>query len=387
MHAMAIYNSVKDFAGGISIVRDITSEYRERQYNEILMELARSCAEMLNEQEIAQKAMQVLTKGLHLPNYSINVTDPFDPAFMHNLAIYFDNNLTADEIEYIRQSVETIKLSNLKGTLTEETIATGKARFNIDAPPIYVNDTLTKQIVPFYSAATLPLKYHDTIFGAITLGDSKPGNFYWDIGRQSLISAMSEEIALALHRARLYEQSQQLAFTDPLTGLANHRALQENLKKLLEESRKTGSVISVIMLDIDHFRQFNERFGHDIGDLALKTVAKAIHQSVRSIDHCSRYGGEEFTVILPKTPYDIAQLVAERIRQAIAAATLQIDSETMHITASLGFASYPQHAQKQEDLLKRADIALYESKHNGRNRVTGYTPEIDDTASIKRNAA
>ncbi len=387
MYAMSIYNSVKDFAGGINIIRDITSEYRERQYNEILMELARACAEMLNEQEIAQKAMQVLTKGLQLPNYSINVTDPFDPFLMHNLAVYFDNGLSQDEMEYIRQTIETIKLSDIKYTLTGETITTGKARFNIDAQPIYVNGALTKQIVPFYSAATLPLKYHDTIFGSITIGNNKPNSFYWDIGRQSLISAMSEEIALALHRARLYEQSQQLAFTDPLTGLANHRSLQENLKKILEEAKKTGGMVSVIMLDIDHFRQFNEKFGHDIGDLALKTVANAIHQSVRSIDHCSRYGGEEFTVILPKTPYDIAQLVAERVRQAIAAATLQIGAEEMHITASLGYASFPQQAKKQEELLKLADLALYESKHNGRNRVTGYTPEIDAAESINRNAA
>ncbi len=162
----------------------------------------------------------------------------------------------------------------------------------------------------------------------------------------------------------------QAAVTDGLTGLKNHRAFQESLNSLVQMAERHKQPLSLIMLDIDHFKEFNDRFGHPAGDELLRQVAEVLRQSGRAYDVAARYGGEEFALLLPNTTLEQAVQVAERLRSQISA----IQNPYAPVSASLGVASY-RFGTAPATLLYEADAALYRAKRNGRNRVCVYQPE------------
>jgi diguanylate cyclase (GGDEF)-like protein/PAS domain S-box-containing protein len=157
-----------------------------------------------------------------------------------------------------------------------------------------------------------------------------------------------------------------LATTDGLTGLANHRHFQERLGEEFRRAQRYGIPLSLIMLDVDQFKQYNDSFGHPAGDLVLKRVGNLLTQTVRETDLAARYGGEEFAVLLPETQREGAEALAERIRVAVAEA----EWDKRDITVSVGVASHQVISENAADLVEQADQALYTSKTNGRNRVS-----------------
>lgn len=169
---------------------------------------------------------------------------------------------------------------------------------------------------------------------------------------------------------RALRESRELAITDPLTGLHNRRYLWELLGRELLKSLRNRTPVAAILADIDHFKRFNDTWGHEAGDLVLKRVADVIRENVRGSDIGCRYGGEELAVILPETTLEVAVERAERIRRGIAAVRLDYGGRPLDaVTSSFGVAVYPQHAGDAEALLRAADEALYEAKKAGRNRV------------------
>jgi two-component system, cell cycle response regulator len=173
-------------------------------------------------------------------------------------------------------------------------------------------------------------------------------------------------------RTRL-DQSLELAITDQLTGLYNRRFLFTQLTPLVQRAQCGGDVVSVMTLDIDHFKRCNDTYGHDVGDAVLQEFAARIATNVRPMDFACRMGGEEFVVILPRTSGDIACLAAERLRRCICASPFRAPGLAMplDVTVSIGVASTESGEDTPESLLKRADEALYEAKRQGRNRVIG----------------
>jgi diguanylate cyclase (GGDEF)-like protein len=183
-------------------------------------------------------------------------------------------------------------------------------------------------------------------------------------------------------------ESHELAITDPLTGLYNRRYLWDLLKRELQKANRTGKPISAIMVDIDHFKRFNDAWGHEAGDFVLARVADALRENVRGSDIACRYGGEEMAVILPEATLEVAVERAETIRQCIAAKRLAHNGNALDtVTSSLGVAVYPQHGADAEALLRAADAALYEAKKAGRNRVAVASPKAIpvETASQERH--
>jgi diguanylate cyclase (GGDEF)-like protein len=169
---------------------------------------------------------------------------------------------------------------------------------------------------------------------------------------------------------RALRESRELAITDPLTGLHNRRYLWELLGRELLKARRNRTPVSAILADIDHFKRFNDTWGHEAGDLVLKRVADVIREHVRGSDIGCRYGGEELAVILPETTLEVAVERAERIRRGIAAVRLDYGGRPLDgVTSSFGVAIYPQHAGDAETLLRAADEALYAAKKAGRDRV------------------
>ncbi len=193
------------------------------------------------------------------------------------------------------------------------------------------------------------------------------------IDRQEL----QARVATQIRRHRYTEQlrltvrsSMEMAVTDALTGLYNRRYLETQLTQLIEQSIDRGKVLSLLTLDIDFFKSVNDTYGHDAGDRVLQEVAGRIRGSVRSVDLACRTGGEEFVVVLPGADLTIAEKVGERIRRAIAAKPFMLSHGShLTITASLGVSSLAAEQDTVDDLLKRADRALYRAKREGRNRV------------------
>jgi len=167
----------------------------------------------------------------------------------------------------------------------------------------------------------------------------------------------------------LYERQVQLATTDGMTGLYNHRYFQEALGREISRSRRYGAPVSLIYMDIDHFKKFNDTYGHQIGDEVLKLVAATIKRNLRDSDVPCRYGGEELVAILPDTDQDGAFIAAEKIRKAIESLKFPINETIVRITISAGVSTYPLNADKKESLIEAADEALYFAKEGGRNQT------------------
>jgi two-component system cell cycle response regulator len=166
------------------------------------------------------------------------------------------------------------------------------------------------------------------------------------------------------------EESVEMAITDGLTGLHNRRYMEAHLKTLVEQSRKTGRPLSLLVADIDHFKRVNDTWGHDAGDQVLREFAARFRRNTRGIDLACRMGGEEFIIIMPDTDLSRAFQIGERLRACIAAEPFQIkNANRIRVTASVGLASIEGGSETPEALFKRADNALYAAKRDGRNRV------------------
>lgn len=217
--------------------------------------------------------------------------------------------------------------------------------------------------------AHIPLKIGGRLVGLLVLASDREMVFEWQ--DEPFWSSLSEQIAVAIGNAKLYQNAKNHSVTDGLTGLFNHRYFQQRLRDEESRSQRHDRPFSAIMLDIDYFKHYNDICGHPTGDRALKIIARLIKAEVRDIDILARYGGEEFAIILTETDKKGAWKVAERIRKKIG------DHKFPHgqvqpakkLTVSIGVASYPEDADNGKDLVERADEALYMAKKAGRNQV------------------
>jgi diguanylate cyclase (GGDEF)-like protein len=177
------------------------------------------------------------------------------------------------------------------------------------------------------------------------------------------------QFLIGLRRTLLYQKVQELTITDVLTGVYCRRYFLERFSEELKRSRKNKSCLTFLMIDIDNFKQFNDRYGHLVGDAILRQVSRTIREAVRQIDFIGRYGGEEFSVVLAETSKEQANFAAERIRQAIALDVIKVYDEELKVTVSIGAATFPDNAANAQNLIEMADRALYLAKETGKNKV------------------
>lgn len=184
------------------------------------------------------------------------------------------------------------------------------------------------------------------------------------------LRAMTDRVGPALANLKLRDALRELALRDALTGLYNRRYLDDVLNRELHRAERNNEPVSVVMIDIDHFKHFNDKYGHDAGDFVLSALARAITKSIRPSDIACRYGGEELVVVLAEANLECARARAEEMRLAIRDTNLSHLGQTLPApTASFGVAVYPANGTTPADLLKAADQALYWAKHEGRDRV------------------
>ena len=205
----------------------------------------------------------------------------------------------------------------------------------------------------------IPLKARGKVTGVLYL--YFPADSEIEESTLRILTAMGNHIGIALENARLYEETKALSLHDPLTGLANRRLMRIVMGQCLARAKRGDSTFSVVMADIDHFKDYNDSNGHAAGDSLLEGIAKLIAKNVRESDLAARYGGEEFLILLCGEDIDYACKIAERLRRIIEAVT--------GVTISLGAAEYSQDIGGIEEIISRADKAMYRAKRNGRNRI------------------
>jgi len=213
---------------------------------------------------------------------------------------------------------------------------------------------------PPHGHVILPLISVGKTFGVISL-ETTAGAVI-DNKVIKLLSILSNQIGIAVNNALLYEEAKNFSLHAPLTGLANRRFLQIQMGKNIEASKRYQENFSLIMLDIDHFKHYNDSHGHLEGDMVLVRLAAILTMEMRESDYVFRYGGEEFLILLPRTDLQMACETAERLRRVV--------ESSMGITISLGVSSYPESTNDGKSLIVNADIALYRAKHKGRNTVS-----------------
>jgi diguanylate cyclase (GGDEF)-like protein len=184
--------------------------------------------------------------------------------------------------------------------------------------------------------------------------------------RLEILGIIAAQAAISLENAKLFD----LATTDGLTKLFVRRYFQLMLEAEIQRSRRYNRSFSLAMIDIDNFKGFNDTFGHQLGDEVLKQVARTIRRNTRNVDISARYGGEEFVIIFPETDLEAALIAAEKVRRCIELIDIPYDGQKLRVTISMGLASYPRHARDKDDLIKSADMALYLSKREGKNRIS-----------------
>jgi diguanylate cyclase (GGDEF)-like protein len=218
----------------------------------------------------------------------------------------------------------------------------------------------------------LPLRVHEQRIGYLTVDSSKVGAY--QISDGDLAQAFADEVAIAIENARLFQQVQLLAITDPLTGLYNRRYFFEAAQREFERAKRYLTPLSIILVDLDLFKQVNDTYGHLAGDRVLVSIAAKCRDALREVDVPARYGGEEFIFLLPQTDLAGAQLLAERLHSRIMDQPIDAGSQRIQVSASLGVAELDPFCTDLQTLVQHADLALYQTKNTGRGRITVWAP-------------
>jgi diguanylate cyclase (GGDEF)-like protein len=221
----------------------------------------------------------------------------------------------------------------------------------------------------FLSLLALPIVNKRRTLGVLELtnrADARP----FDAADRDLLMQLMGQAAIAIERSQLHHQQEELAIRDDLTKLFNFRHLDQVLDNEIRRCLRYGSVLSLIFLDLDYFKGVNDRYGHLMGSRVLVEVAELLMRNLRDVDIVSRYGGDEFVIVLPETGIRTTHTITKRLHRAFHRHEfLSAEGIKVHLTASFGLAGFPDHARNKKDLIRLADQAMYEAKYGGRDRI------------------
>jgi len=296
-----------------------------------------------------------------------------------NKGVLFQLDTTSASLTVISSSKIPLMSNGLKlkledgGSIVNEVVETGEPKRS-NANNIFGIEA--KQVI------CVPLKSEREILGLVLLFDKESkverensdGVASFSERDEAMITSLANHTSTLWQKARFYE----MATIDGLTQLYVRRFLEQRLAEEIRKSQRSERKLSLMLLDIDHFKKFNDTWGHQTGDDVLRIVAKKIKDNVRKgVDIPARYGGEELTVVMPETEINGAMILAERIRTAIESTELENPSggAPLKVTVSIGVSTFPDHAKSLSEMIEKADIALYKSKASGRNQVTLYENE------------
>jgi diguanylate cyclase (GGDEF)-like protein len=247
-------------------------------------------------------------------------------------------------------------------------------RVFLTAKPIVVNNIKKDDVFVdseasyVRSIACIPMVVYNDVIGVINVTNKRYGMQFTEDDVE-MLKAVADQAAVAINKAQLWD----MAVTDSLTGLYVRRYFMVKLHEEVNRAERYNNILSLVMADLDRFKDVNDTYGHDAGDRVLKEIGRFLQQNVRDVDIVARYGGEEFVIMIPEAAKDAAYSMSERLRKKFS----KLKFENLpQITISLGIATYPFDGKQPEDLLKNADAAMYAAKRAGRNQVARYTREV-----------
>lgn len=319
-----------------------------------------------------QQASKVLSSTLNLEEL-INISiDMFLETVWSNKGILM---LASDESPQLEvkayKGITEEELEALKIDPAESWVMTAIEK---DRKPIFARElagksyqsyTVLNKELPF--AVYVPMIKEGELYGIVKVGPKINGEAFTENDLE-FFETLASQAVIAFENARLYS----LAITDSITKLYVHRYFQFRLEEEVARSRRYNSTISLLMCDIDHFKNVNDTYGHQQGDCILREVSRIIRKNVRNTDIACRYGGEEFAIILPETTQSDAKIVAERIRRDVSKfdfPSIMSGQPPVHCSISIGVAGFPLNADNKDQLIQKADAALYKAKDGGRNQV------------------
>ena len=333
-------------------------DYRILQLS-TLYEVGKAISSELDFRKLQNMILEIVVKVVKAEKGSLMLLDDAEKSLTIGVAVGLSEEITRDTRLEIGESVAGWVVKNRRPLFAG----------NVETDPTF--QSIKKKNIRTGTMMCVPLTAKDKILGTLNISRSEPDSF--SEKDFELFVNLANQAAIAIDNARLYRY----AVTDEMTRLYNHRYFQQRLDEEIQRADRYENHVSLIILDVDHFKRFNDTFGHPEGDRALKAVARLIEKNVREIDIPARYGGEEFVVICPEKNGEGSLIPAERIRTAIESFDFRINGEPVSLTVSLGVSCYPDAAKSKADLIQKADFALYYSKQHGRNQATLYNPVMN----------
>jgi len=330
----------------------------------ILYEISLAIAADIEMEKMSRTVFQQLKKVIPVDLFFLALFEPTE-----KMVSYFMYQKNGEQID-----IEPFHLTQ-KHSLTRYVI---QKRETIFIPDIKAEDDEVKEDefirVPGFDNRTflgIPLILRDEVIGVLSVQTVQPDAY--DPNQIRLVETIAQQTSIAIDNAKLFEVTQEMAITDSLTGLYNRRYFYVILDNEIERAKRYQSPLSLIMMDIDHFKLVNDKFGHLAGDEVLHSVSEISKKLLRHIDNMFRYGGEEFVIILPETNQEEALNVAERIRSTIAETAFKTNKGNVKLTVSIGVSEYGENHPTHNEFIESVDRTMYGAKKAGRNCVSGFT--------------
>jgi diguanylate cyclase (GGDEF)-like protein len=336
----------------------------QQQSNEILTTYFHIIAKMSSTLDLDEVAALLVKESKSLLNYetaAIAMLSPVDNTYSLMSAEGFDYGHDAtvpvDVKTWARWSIGS----------AEDALLISDFHRRKGQMPIYSPNESPFEVGSFLA---IPLGHPDRRRGALILTHSQAGQFSTDV--EQWLRMLCQHAAVIMENALVHRQMETLAATDELTQLPNHRSFQDRIEEELSRARRNKRPLSLMMMDIDHFKKLNDTHGHPFGDAVLNQISAIIARCLRLEDFAARYGGEEFAILLPDTNRDGARETAERLRAEVNRTVFTHDMVSAHVSFSGGIATYPRDAESKAQLIENADKSLYVAKRAGRNRIAQF---------------
>jgi diguanylate cyclase (GGDEF)-like protein len=343
-------------------------------HRQALLEFSTKVANKIKLDQIAEDMVSTIGKALRLTQVDLLLENVEQGEYNTSFS-YQQNKKSSGTLRLTRDDILVVLLNK-----DNQPINIDEARQNpsLNTP---VNSGLTELVNNGY-AFLLPMKSAERMTGIIALGH-KQGDMRFYPEDIEMVMNMARQASVVIENAQLYAQAKERANTDELTGLFNHRYFHQRMDEEIARSARFGEIFSLLTIDLDFFKTYNDVHGHLYGDKILRIVAEHIKNNIRGIDLAFRYGGDEFSVILPQVSTDNAVKVAERIRLSFAN---ELDTKGMPVSCSIGVAGWPTDGVMREEVIQASDAALYFAKQNGKNQVR-IASEVDMSTRKSKEGA
>ena len=370
-------NFAEVYARNLALEEEIAARTKElEQANQTILTL-NSVWEMMNSSQplsnMLDKIVHILHDDLGYHFVSILKIEKRENSENYFTAKAVSQNESIDKaFNAISENAKTIELPYVKNSIVVKSITEKKIYSTPDIKgiikmvfPALTEEQFQNVVSQMHSKSCtiVPLHNSKEAFGCVIVSSERKGITDTEM---NFLSLYANQIELAITVARLFEEVKNQAITDPLTGLFNRRYFEENIIKEAERAIRLKQPFSLVSLDLDYLKRINDTYGHQYGDIAIKTIANVLKREARSIDMPARIGGEEFNVLLPGVDSTGGYAAAERIRKSIES---QVIDTINGVTASIGVATFMEHSDRIDELVELADQAMYQAKLNGRNQV------------------